>query len=179
MNADHVTLNDNMHRLPLSSSEDICTTWWSFLSEYQSCNWAQGEKTWRAHRGCERPLSLHPALPPSSTHKHILLRLTLCPPNHPPQAHTHTHTQLFLYLLFVSQLSLRCTSAGMSALALAAIISLTVQGTPHNGPGLGTEEWHKWNHIIVSSQAFLQHYILGETASWSYIVFTHVSLYVL
>lgn len=159
MNADHVTLNDNMHHLPLSPCEDICTTWWSFLSEYQSCNWAEREKTWRAHRGSGRPLSLHPSfiLCVSSAHKHVLPRLTLRPPPSPPPPR---HAQLFLYLLFVSQLSFRCTSAEMSALALAAIISLTVQGTPHNGPGLGKGEWHKWNRTIGSSRAF------RNTASW-------------
>ena len=62
-NTDHVTLNDNMRRLRLSAGEDICTTWWSFLSEYQSCNWAQAEQTWRARRRKWALLSSPPSIP--------------------------------------------------------------------------------------------------------------------
>ena len=104
MNADRVTLNDNMRRLPLPPSEDICTTWWSFLSEYQSCNWAQGEETWCAHRGSGRPLSfsLSPSIPPCLTlslpHSLCLSLSLSCTHTHThPHTHTHTHTHTHMH----------------------------------------------------------------------------------
>ncbi len=122
-------------------------------------------------------LSLFPSLLPSQTHKHTpqanavsSFFLFFFPRHTHTYTHTHRHTHtlslslsLPLYLLLheICQSALfRCTSAEMSALAWAAIISLTVQGTLHDGPGLGREEKHKWNLLIVSSQAF------HNTASW-------------
>lgn len=91
VNAARVMLNDSMRRLPLPSGEDICTTWWSFLSEYQSSNWAQAGKTWVAHKGSEGPPSLHPSmLPfflPLSTH----IALPKCMSSFVPPPDTHFH----------------------------------------------------------------------------------------
>lgn len=68
----------------LSSSEDICTTWWSFLSEYRSCNWAPAEQTWRAHRGREKASLVPPSIPVSPL-------LSSLPPKH---RQTHTPPRL-------------------------------------------------------------------------------------
>lgn len=88
MNAARVMLNDSVHRLPLTSSEDICTTWWSFLSEYQSSNWAQAGKTWFAHKGSEGPLCIHPSFFPSSPSGVCLVGILFyCIPTR----HTHTN----------------------------------------------------------------------------------------
>lgn len=69
---------------------------------------------------------------PTQTHTHTAqtnAASSSAPPPPLPPPYQHTHTHVFLYLLFVSQLSFKCTLAEMSALALAAIIRLATQRT--------------------------------------------------
>lgn len=106
MNAASVMLNDSMRRLPLPSGEDICTTWWSFLSEYQSSNWAQAGKTWVAHKGSEGPPSLHPSFLPFFLPLSMHIALPKCMSSFVPPPDTH-----FRFLHFSSQQpSFTCTS---------------------------------------------------------------------
>lgn len=163
MNSDHVTLNDNMHHHhhpPTRTFRSVKTSARhdEVSSEYQFCNWAQGGTTWRAHRERERA-----SLAPS---RHV------CHPHtntHTAQADAMAHTRLFACLRSVSQPLLE-----MRALALAAITSHAAQWPRPRQRRVTQVESH--NSVFTS---FLQRYILSARASWSYHVFTRVSLYAL
>lgn len=114
-----------------------------------------------------------PSVSPSFLHTHTDYRLM----RHPTFMHICSSLPLYLLVHSICQSALfRCTSAEISALALAAIILLSVQRALHYDKELCREERCKWHLIIVSSTSISQHYILSEAVSWSYGVFIHVFL---